>query len=296
MITIHWQRMACEKLYQQKTFFIWKFSFFLSFFLGSGEVFGEGNALLPIIPITRGVIKEYQNQNKPSEQSDSDPNPNQVNANAGSTESVYINLPKTQLLKPIRPELQPLPKIVDDRDHDGVKDKLDKCAVEYGDASNNGCPKTINQQSYSDCLGDEDENGSPLDNNNMLSFDWDLPSQKITLGKICNDKELADNRNKTMCSQYVKCADGTLRFTVCRCEIIKGNVNNNQRPQQVNYSGLERLPADEKKIDEIARSCVKDGIGTVGSGFDFEDNSQIKNTRLNKTYKIKSIPIGANPN
>ena len=99
---------------------------------------------------------------------------------------------------------------------------------------------TINQQSFSECLGD---------GKTSLAFDFDLPSQEIKIGKICSDSKRPSTPNDRMCSQYVTCADGTFRFTVCKCSIVEGNLN------------------EENKV---AQECIKDGIGTVAAGSDTE--------------------------
>ena len=107
--------------------------------------------------------------------------------------------------------------------------------------------KKINQQSFTECLGD----GSK-----KLRFDPDLPSQEIRLGRICAPKSgetknsRPDDPNDRLCSQYVQCHDGTLRYTVCACSIIQVPVKN------------------DKELDQLVRKCVSDGIGTVQVGDD----------------------------
>ena len=120
-------------------------------------------------------------------------------------------------------------------------------------ASDNEESKKVIAQSVKECLtdliGGVSYKANEAKDLGLISFDYDLPQQSIKIhNPFLKSKNLAnrciaqqmgvdsseqnlkremaanafacimENNSKKLCSQYVKCVDGTFRFTVCDCK------------------------------------------------------------------------------
>jgi len=108
---------------------------------------------------------------------------------------------------------------------------------------NNSNIKVIKQKTSKLCIEQLKDGGKEF----KIAFDFDLPFQKVDLGKICGNKKSPIGENSKFCSQYVTCIDGTKMLSMCKCSIVKDY-----------NSTLEGKVGGMRKRIELAKKCIND--------------------------------------